>query len=309
MPKVQVDDFGKAGWSAGSDERACHYCRKLEEGKVLFFESAPFDFPESDRQFLLSQKQSDFKGHKNISYRPTTDVLRGAAGAVPEQIKRLHEIIRLYSKTVTQFVDRFLSPYASHRKLDFASFRPLQEQGRDLSLHKRNDLMHVDAFPSRPTYGGRILRVFTNINPQQGRVWETTEGFTTIAKSFADEAGLKQIAAGASSPSRAVLKKLAPVLKAVGVSGADRSAYDRFMLRFHDYLKESEEYQQKWTKQRMEFPPGSTWLVYTDQVPHAVLSGQFAIEQTYIVPLEAMVAPELSPIRVLESMCGTALGY
>jgi len=26
--------------------------------------------------------------------------------------------------------------------------------------------MHVDAFPGRPTHGGRILRVFANIKPQ-----------------------------------------------------------------------------------------------------------------------------------------------
>src|SRR5438132_315210 len=83
---------------------------------------------------------------------------------------------------------------------------------------KRNDLMHVDAFPSRPTHGGRILRVFTNINPREGRVWETTQGFDTIAKSFADEAGLRRIAAGASSPSRALLRTIAPIFKAVGVS-------------------------------------------------------------------------------------------
>ena len=66
----------------------------------------------------------------------------------------------------------------------------------------------------------------------------------------------------------------------------DRSAYDRFMLRFHDYLKENTEYQTKWPKIRMEFPPGSTWMVYTDQVPHAAMSGQFMTEQTFIIPGE-----------------------
>ena len=103
------------------------------------------------------------------------------------------------------------------------------------------------------------------------------------------------------------MKTLAPVLKAVGVKGADRSAYDRFMLRFHDYLKENDDYQRTWPKEHIEFPPGSTWLVYTDTVPHAVLSGQFALEQTYIVPVEVMVAPRHAPIRVLEDMVGKAL--
>jgi hypothetical protein len=313
MSWLKVGDYRyPEGWTGGAAadgaERSRHYCRKLEGGQILFFDAPPFDMPEADRQFLLSQRQSAFKGHKNISYRPTQDVLRGGdAGASPEDARRLHEVMRSYSQHVTAFLQKFLAPYAAHWKMDFASFRPLEEQSRELSLHKRNDLMHVDAFPSRPTHGGRILRFFTNINPQCGRVWETSDGFDALAKSFAEPAGLKKIAAGESSPGRAILKKFAPVLRAVGVKGVDRSAYDRFMLRFHDFLKENTDYQQKWTKYRMEFPPGSCWMVYTDQVPHAVLSGQFALEQTYIVPIEAMVAPELSPLRVLESMAGRAL--
>jgi hypothetical protein len=100
---------------------------------------------------------------------------------------------------------------------------------------------------------------------------------------------------------------MSPLLKTVGVKGTDRSAYDRFMLRFHDYLKENSDYQTKYPKERIEFPPGSSWMVYTDTVPHAVLSGQYALEQTYIIPVDAMVAPTHAPIRVLEGMVGHGL--
>jgi 3-deoxy-D-manno-octulosonic acid hydroxylase-like protein len=51
----------------------------------------------------------------------------------------------------------------------------------------------------------------------------------------------------------------------------------------------------------------STWLVFTDGVPHSALSGQFAMEQTFIIPLEALVAPEVSPIRVLERLSRHAM--
>ena len=128
-----------------------------------------------------------------------------------------------------------------------------------------------------------------------------------MAERFALDAGLGKIARRAGSPLGAIQRNVGPLLRAIGVRGADRTPYDRFMLRFHDYLKENNDYQQKWTKHRIEFPPGSCWMVYTDQVPHAVVSGRFALEQTYIVPIEAMVAPELSPLRVLESMAGRAL--
>jgi 3-deoxy-D-manno-oct-2-ulosonic acid (Kdo) hydroxylase len=308
MPWTTITDFRHpGGWSdkAGATEHARDACEQLERGGILYFSSVPFEFPQQDIDFLLSQKQSSFKGHKNISYRPATDLLRGDAGETPEASQRLRQIMRQYSQRVTGFLDQFLAPYAGRRKLDFASYRPVEEHNRDLPLHKRNDLMHVDAFPSRPTRGGRILRVFTNINPSRNRIWQVTEPFDAIAKKFARDAGLDQLTA--QTPGRAIARTLSPLLKVVGVKGTDRSAYDRFMLRFHDYLKENTDYQQNYPKERIEFPPGSTWMVYTDTVPHSVLEGQYALEQTYIIPIEAMVAPRCSPIRVLEEMTGRAL--
>jgi hypothetical protein len=310
MAKVDVTDYSyPQGWSDSSrgDELSNHYCRQLESGEIISFAGFPFDFPAADREFLLSQKQSGLRVHKNVSYRPIDDIIRGDACESAEDASRLHDIMRRYSKQVTQFVSKFMAPYGPHLKLDYASFRPLEEKGRDISLHKRNDLMHVDAFPSRPTFGDRILRVFTNINPTRPRVWETSEKFDVMVQRMADDAGLPRFAAESGGFSEKLRRTFAPVLKVVGDKGADRSAYDRFMLHFHDYLKENDDYQTKWPKLRLEFPPGATWMVYTDQVPHAALSGQFMTEQTYIVPVKAMVAPERCPLRVLEAHCGRAL--
>ena len=94
-------------------------------------------------------------------------------------------------------------------------------------------------------------------------------------------------------------------MRAVGLPVAERSAYDRFMLRFHDYLKENADKQL--SQDTPEFPPRATRIVFTDAVPHAVLSGQFALEQTYIVPPDALLSPDHAPISVLESMCGHSL--
>jgi hypothetical protein len=310
MARIDVTEYrAKQGWTdpARADGLSRKYCGFLEDGEILAFESTPFEFSAEDREFLLSQKQSGLKVHKNVSYRPTQDVLRGDACETPEDNERLHDIMRRYSKEVTRFLSSFLAPYAPHWTLDFASYRPLEEKGRDLPAHKRNDLMHVDAFPSRPTHGGRILRVFSNINPTRPRVWETTEKFPLLVKTFADDAGLGRFARESGSAGEKIKKAFAPVMRAVGVKGMDRSAYDRFMLRFHDYLKDSSEYQTKWPKVRLEFPAGSTWMVYTDQVPHAAISGQFMTEQTFIIPVKAMVTPEHCPLRVLEKHCGKAL--
>ena len=310
MSWIVNDDFTyPAGWAPGTDAqaRSREACAQLEKGEVLFFNRIPFDFPQDDQEFLLSQKQSAFKGHKNISYRPKTDQLRGADSETPEASQRLQVVMRSFSANITKFLGQFLAPYADKWRMDFASYRPVEEQNRDLSLHKRNDLMHVDAFPSRPTHGGRIMRCFVNINPTRNRVWEVTDPFVVIAKKYAQDAGLPRFAAAAGSAKESLLRTFTPIFKTIGVNGTDRSAYDRFMLHFHDYLKENTDYQTNFPKKHMEFPPGSCWIVYTDTVPHAVLSGQYALEQTYIVPLDAMVTPQVAPIRVLEQMCGKAL--
>jgi hypothetical protein len=195
-----------------------------------------------------------------------------------------------------RFVDSFLSPYKGKHKLDYASFRGVEAEGRTMPLHKRDDLLHFDAFPSRPTRGGRILRVFTNVNPMLPRVWNVGEPFHVTAPKYADDRSLR---AATFSPAKRFSDALAAK---IGVTVGERSGYDRFMLRFHDLLKEDSEYQANTRKNRIEFPPNTTWLVYTDGVPHAVLSGQYALEQTFIVSPEAQVSPEVAPVTVVEKM-------
>jgi len=259
----------------------------LERGQILQFREPPFAFPTVDQEFLRNQEWAELRMHKNVSYRPGEDVLRGVAGDA-NTVERVHSIMRNYSARVIEFVGDFLSPYKEKWNLDFASFRPLEEEGRDLPLHKRNDLLHVDAFPSRPTQGGRILRVFTNLNTTRPRVWNTTENFETLAHKYAKPAGLQQIAEDDSFLTRTVQNLGAKL----GITAAARTPYDMFMLRFHDYLKENTALQTKGPKTEMAFPPSATWMVFTDCVAHAVMSGQYAIEQTFLIPPKDLVEPD-----------------
>jgi hypothetical protein len=55
------------------------------------------------------------------------------------------------------------------------------------------------------------------------------------------------------------------------------------------------------------FAPGTTWVVFSDQVLHAVMSGQFMMEQTFWLPRRPAAARTL-PLRVLEQMTGRRLG-
>ncbi|MBO0697449.1 MAG: Kdo hydroxylase family protein [Zavarzinella sp.] len=310
MPRLFVKDFTDTGWADPDRARdlARQYCERLEAGDILFFPACPFPFPEPNRQALLAHRQSGLKYHKNVSYQPLTGVVRGMSAAEGAEVEELRRILSEYSDAVVGFVDTFLAPYAGRYKLDFASYRPVEEEGRPMSLHKRNDLLHVDAFPNRPTAGGRILRVFTNLNPTKTRDWIVTDGFDRLAEQYAQQAGLPKYARQARSPVSRMLRRLAAApFRAVGKLKGMPTAYDRFMQRFHNFLKENAAFQRDCPKEAIEFPPGSTWLVYTDYVPHAVLRGQFALEQTFIVHPEGLVKPELAPIRILERLGGTRL--
>jgi hypothetical protein len=283
------------------------WCAQLEAGDILFFPATPITLPPQDVQFLLGLQQTNSSLHKNIAYKPRADAISGldTNAADAAGVARLSSIMRGYSHAVENFLSGFLAPYQHRWQLDYASFRPQEEQNRNLALRKRNDLLHTDAFPTRPTHGARILRFFNNIHPTRTRDWVVGDPFRTLAPRFAP----KDIPLPAPESSAAsVFKGLA---RGIGLGSAvpslKRSPYDDFMMRFHNFLKENEGFQESAQKYPSQFPAGSSWMVYTDTVPHAVLAGQYALEQTFLVAHEAMVAPEHSPLTVLEKMAGAKL--
>jgi 3-deoxy-D-manno-octulosonic acid hydroxylase-like protein len=268
----------------------------LEQGNVLFFPRTPFPFSEQERDVLRSSELSSSRHHKNIAYRPALDRVTGFDSGAVKDPEQLRTVMRAYSQRALEFLRTFLPRYMDKCRVDFASFRPLEEEGRDLPTKKRNDLLHVDSFPTRPTSGDLILRFFTNINPAQPRVWTVSDPMAALAPRYAEDAGLMKIAQGADA------SLISRMLRLAGV-GTTRSAYDRFMLGFHDYLKFKEDYQRDCPKYRFEFPPDSSWVVFTDVVPHSVLSGQYALEQTVIVSRESLLKREHAPIAILEAIC------
>ncbi len=68
-----------------------------------------------------------------------------------------------------------------------------------------------------------------------------------------------------------------------------RSAYDALMLQLHDRMKADEAFQKDSPQSRVELPAGSTWLAFTDQVSHAATHGQYQLEQTFLLPVDAML--------------------
>jgi hypothetical protein len=300
---VSVEHAGAMPASrADAVARGRKLCSELESGNILFFAEPTISIPADDRDFLLDQKQTDSALHKNIAYRPAEDRITGLSKFEGPAVARLHFIMRRYSESVAGFLGWLLTPYAAKWKLDFASFRPLEERGRSARLHARNDLPHFDAFPTRPTNGDRILRFFTNLNPVQSRVWITSQTFEAIGPHFAQSIGLPR--QRSNNPLANSARALA---RSLNLPGTRRSPYDRFMHQCHNAMKEDSFFQQSCPKQRWAFPPNSNWIVFTDCVSHAVLEGQYALEQTFIISRSAMVDPQRSPIAVLERLAGYPL--
>jgi 3-deoxy-D-manno-oct-2-ulosonic acid (Kdo) hydroxylase len=175
------------------------------------------------------------------------------------------------------------------------SLRPAEIAGRASSWRKDDTLLHVDAFPSQPTNGNRILRVFCNVNPAgKPRVWRLGESFETVARRFITRIGRP-------------FPGSARLLSLLGVTKSARSEYDYTMLKLHDAMKSDAEYQSTVGQTPVLFRPGTTWICYADSVSHAALSGQHQFEQTIFVPLDAMLDVNKSPLRILERLRGRAL--
>jgi hypothetical protein len=283
------------------------WCAALEAGGVLYFPRTPVPIPPLDLEVLLGQQQTGSRLHKNISYKPDADLLGGMdrKQTPPAEVERVHAVMRRYSSSVADFLSKFLAAYDSQWRRDYASFRPIEEKGRDLPLRRRNDLLHVDAFPTRPTRGMRILRFFHNIHPERTRDWAIGQPFAEIVSNFTP----RKIAI--PRPDGAFGRTAKKMATATGLAKLvpqwKRTPYDEFMMRMHNTMKEDAEFQKTCAKEYVEFVPGSSWMVYTETVPHAALAGQYALEQTLLVDPHAMVTPESTPLAVLEKLAGARL--
>jgi hypothetical protein len=271
--------------------------QRLERGEVIFYPQCPFPVAEGDdRPFLLEQQLG--RHHKNIGYDPQSGKLTGLLRHSSEQAGRLTGLLAEFSRSVTGWLSAALPRYAAGWQLDRVSYRPEEEAGRRLRRMARNDLLHVDAFPSRPTNGWRILRFFVNVNPSEPRVWITAETFPALLKQFGQTVGLPSEHPGLLSRLRdRALGLFQPVRRR-------RSAYDAFMLRLHNFLKSSDDYQQNCLKRHWHFPPGSAWMVLTDTATHAALSGRYALEHSYFLAPHTLALPEESPAALLRRASG-----
>jgi hypothetical protein len=279
---------------------------RLERGEVIYYPACPFPLPVGDDlAFLLKQRLAS-RAHKNISYDPSTGRAMGFWREDAAQSERLRRLLAVFAEEATNWLAGLLPRYARSWQRDRVSYRPLEEATRKLRLKARNDLLHVDAFPSRPTNGARILRVFVNVNPSEARVWATSEPFARLLERFGKEAGLPGQVPGTKDKvlNRLLFRPLSFILGTFSSARKRRTVYDSFMLRFHDFLKANDAFQERGPKRFWHFPPGSCWMCFTDTTSHSVLRGRFALEHSYFVAPQSLLLPQESPPALLEKACG-----
>jgi len=278
-----------ASWRSCAPEEQQTAIRTLEGGGVLLLPRLAFELSRDERRFLSPAWSNDRA--KNVSLEG--EQLKGARGGT-ESLAALAQMIARYAERAGELVTGLLPRYAPYVKRARTSFRPQPAVGRTLSWRKDDSRLHIDAFPSRPNHGERILRVFSNLNPVEDRVWRVGEEYAEMARRF-----LPKI--------RRQLPGTPALLALLHVTKGIRSEYDYLMLEMHDKAKADLGYQRDCPQQTVRFPPGATWLCFSDQVMHAAVSGQYMLEQTIHLPVTALYDPESSPLAILERLCGRRL--
>ena len=289
MSRITTAD--RRSWDAGTAGHTASAIAALEQGGVLFFPDLPFLVHDNEAEIF---SPAILSSSKNTSFDPQKGTVSGTTLDGPA-IEPLRALLTRFSDATQTLVRGLLPSYASQIQRARASFRPAEIAGRQSSWRKDDSRLHVDAFPASPVQGRRILRVFSNVNPRgAARVWRVGGEFGDVARRF--DGALSLPLPGSSL-----------LLRAFRVTKSWRTPYDALMLQLHDRMKSDTGFQQDAEQERFEFPAGTTWMTFTDQVGHAAMAGQYQLEQTYLLPVAAMEDDARSPLRILESLKGRRL--
>ncbi len=282
------------GWEGRSPDATLRAV--IERGGVVTCPSLAFALSDDEHALFDASLADDRR--KSIYVRPGRAGISGttATGARRDTVAA---VIDRYARSAHALIDGLFPAYDAPAHATGTSFRPRAigdvSSGRALSWRKDDTRLHIDAFPSNPTHGERILRVFTNVHPTtMPRSWRVGEPFAAMAARFLPR-------------TRALPPGGAWLMHRLNITKRPRSAYDHLMLQLHDLAKGDPDYQRTCPQREVDFLPGTTWICFSDQVMHAAMSGQFLFEQTYRLPLARIADVDASPLRTLERLTGRVL--
>jgi len=286
---THIIELGPATWEAASEWGApdavdtSAVVTALERGDVLFLPRLGFTIAADERPLFSPLILSSAK---NASFDPSTGRVGGTTTGA--DVTRLAGLMRRFSDAASALVESLLPRYRDRLVRARTSFRPVEIAGRSSSWRKDDTRLHVDSFPASPVQGRRILRVFSNVNPVgKPRRWRVGGQFESLVDRFGALLSLPW-------PGHAA------ILSILRITKSRRTPYDALMLQLHDRMKADDDFQGRSPQTTVDFPAGTTWLTFTDAVSHAAMSGQYQLEQTFLLPLDAMANEHGAPLRVLE---------
>ena len=262
--------------------------RKFEKGGVGLLEQSPFTLLPEENEFLDLRWVNPFS--KNINLSPNGEDLNGVAKVSTEAEKKMRLFLERYRRFSEKLIEKLLPSYPANLGMGGTSLRLHQVEKRNISWRKDDSRLHVDAFPSNPMEGKSILRVFTNINPfGEPRVWRIGEPFEDFAKKFMPH-------------THALPAFKSFLLWRLKITKRRRTEYDERMLQLHDLAKRDITYQKFSPQKLVKFPANSSWMVFSDRVLHAAMSGQFMLEQTFYLPSSDLYFPDIAPFAILKNL-------
>ena len=255
----------------------------LESGKILYFPHLTFPFSKGEAAVFDSSW--GLAGH-SVRYQRETGKIRGlkAELVISERVTRF---MRRYDDLSLDLVHALFPDYRPNLRQIETRLERSDAQAGQSCTNKSDSGLHIDAFGNRPAGSERILRIFCNIDPTgRPRIWRIGEPFEHYARRFAHQV----------QPPLPGSRNLLNMLR---VTKTKRSLYDHYMLTLRQLAAKDDHWQQHSRHERVEFPAGSAWMCFSDEIPHATLSGQFLLSQTFYLPLTAMRRPERSPQHTL----------
>jgi hypothetical protein len=278
-----------ADWSGAASE--ARWIEAVEAGRVLHFPRLAFELSPVEQALLRPELLAP--GVRNISL-DAQGKLKGVAGGDLVETAVAAMMAR-FAGQARALVRGLFPAYDAHLRPAPTSLRPTQVSTRKQSVRADDRRLHVDAFPTRPNYGERILRVFANVNPHgEPRVWRVGEPFEAVARHYLPMA--KPYSAWQAA-----------ALNALHVTKSLRSEYDHLMLQLHDRMKADDAYQRNCPQQTAPFAAGATWVCFSDQAVHAAMAGQHMLEQTFHLPVANQYDVQASPLAILTRLVGRPL--
>ena len=266
---------------------------KLESGNIIFCPQLKFNLQEEEERSFFEPHHLKRKT-KNISFNVCSKQLKGLHSKFQQQ-SRLKSSLARFARDASTLMSKLFPHYAIELANGQTSYYPVQIKNQTLSPLKDDSRLHIDAFPTNPIQGKRIFRLFCNINPfGQPRVWRIGEQFIDLAQRF-----LPKIAKPIPGSAKA--------LYWAGITKGIRTDYDHIMLAINHQMKLDNDYQNQVKSKELAFPAGTSWIVATDALSHAVISGQYILEQTFLLPTTAMQDQTQAPLRILENLMGRTL--